>query len=78
LREEFQREVSPILRTYGATSAQLGNKEYLKKHYIPILLRYFSEKWRYRRLSSRAFLHFYGIVYRDTQIPMALNGFIVT
>ncbi len=78
LRTEFQREVSPILRTYGATAAQLEDKEYLKEHYIPVLLQYFSETWRHRRLSSRAFRHFFGLVYKDTKIPMALNGFIVT
>ena len=77
LRTEFQREVAPILRTYGATAVQLESKDYLKENYIPVLLQYFSEKWRYRRLSNRAFRHFYGLVYRDTKIPMALNGFIV-
>jgi hypothetical protein len=78
LRTQFQTEVAPILRTYGSTEAQLEDKDYLKGHYIPILLQYFSEKWQHRRLSSRGFRHFFGLIYRDTRIPMALNGFVVT
>jgi hypothetical protein len=78
LRTQFQMEVAPILRTYGASDAQLQDKEYLKEQYIPVLLQYFCEKWQHRRLSSRGFRHFYGLTYRDTKIPMALNGFIVT
>jgi hypothetical protein len=78
MRNQFQTEVAPILRTYGATTAQLEDKEYLKEHYIPVLLQYFSEKWQHRRLSRWAFRHFYGLIYRDTRIPMALNAFVVT
>jgi len=70
-------EVAPILRTYGVTDAQLEDKDYLKENYIPVLLQYFCEKWQHRRLSSRGLRHFYGLIYRDTKIPMALNGFIV-
>jgi hypothetical protein len=78
LRTQFQTEVAPILRTYGASDAQLQDKEYLKQHYVPVLLQYFCETWQYRRLSSHGFRHFFGLIYRDTKIPMAMNGFIVT
>jgi hypothetical protein len=78
LRTEFQAGVGPVLRNYGVTQQQMEDKEYLKEHYIRLLLRYFSEKWQHYRLSSRGFRHFYGQIYRDTRIPMALNGFIIT
>jgi hypothetical protein len=78
LRGDFQQNVGAILKSYGATEQQLADSEYLKKHYIPILLTSFVETWRYHGLSHRGFAHFYCDVYRDTKIPMAINGFAVT
>jgi hypothetical protein len=77
LRGSFRELVGDILKNYGIAEDDIADRGYLEQHYIPVLLTHFVETWRYRRLSQRGLRHFYCDVYRDTRIPMALNGFVV-
>lgn len=78
IRNGFRAGIEPILKGYGATATQLANKQYWKVEYIPVLFDHFAERWRCHGHSRRGFRHFYGSLYRDSQIEMAINGFQVS